>query len=38
MLHSPGKLLKGEGKRIDLRVESLAASQIIGIDDPGSLG
>jgi len=33
ILYSPGKLIKGEGKNVALRVESFAVSQIIGIDE-----
>jgi hypothetical protein len=33
ILYSPGKLIKGEGKSVALRVESFAVSQIIGIDE-----
>ena len=29
----PGKLIKGEGKSVDLRVKNLAASQILSIDE-----
>jgi hypothetical protein len=32
ILYSPGKLIKGEGKSVDLRVESFAVSRIIGTD------
>ena len=31
--YAPGKLIKGEGKSVDLRVENLAASQILSIDE-----
>jgi hypothetical protein len=30
---SPGKLIKGEGKNVDLRVKNLAASQILSVDE-----
>jgi hypothetical protein len=30
---SPGKLIKGEGKSVDLQVKNLAASQILSIDE-----
>jgi hypothetical protein len=38
ILYSPGKLIKGECKSVDLRVASLAASQIIVIDEMVILG
>jgi hypothetical protein len=30
---SPGKLIKGEGKNVDLRVKNLAISQILSINE-----
>jgi hypothetical protein len=30
---SPGKLIKGEGKNVDLRVKDLAESQILSVDE-----
>jgi len=32
ILYFPGKLIKGEGKNVGLRVERFAVSQIIGTD------
>jgi hypothetical protein len=32
ILYSSGKLIKGEGKSVDLRVESFAVSRITGTD------
>jgi hypothetical protein len=29
----PGKLIKGEGKNVDLRVKDLAESQILSVDE-----
>jgi hypothetical protein len=38
VLYSPGKVIKGAGKRIYLRVGTVAASQIIVIDEMASTG